>query len=71
MDNRDSDFILDLRFFNSLLGLIMAVSIPAIAFIQTSALISATVGAAIVAVAAIILLWHRRPKRPPPESERP
>jgi hypothetical protein len=52
------------------LGLIMAVSIPAIAFIQTSALISAIVGAAIVAVAAIIL-WHRRPKRPPPESERP
>ena len=50
------------------LGLIMAMSIPAIAFIQTSALIVAVIGAAIVAMVAIIW-WHWRAKRPPLKSE--
>lgn len=45
------------------LGLIMAISIPAIAFIQTSALIVAVIGAAILTVGAIIW-WHWRAKRP-------
>jgi hypothetical protein len=51
-----------------LLGLIMALSIPAIAFIQTSALIVAVIGAAIAMVAAIVW-WHWRAKRPS-QSER-
>jgi hypothetical protein len=52
-----------------LLGFIMALSIPAIAFIQTSALMVAVVGAAIAIVVAIIW-WHWRAKRPSWQSER-
>jgi len=49
--------------------LIMALSIPAIAFIQTSALIVAAIGAAIAVVAAIIW-WHWRANRPSSQSDR-
>jgi uncharacterized membrane protein YgaE (UPF0421/DUF939 family) len=50
-----------------LLGLIMALSIPAIAFIQTSALMVTIVGAAIAMVVAIVW-WHWRAKRPSSQS---
>jgi len=52
-----------------LLGLIMALSIPAIAFIQTSALIVVVIGAAIAVVVAIIW-WYWRAKRPSSQTDR-
>ena len=52
-----------------LLGLIMALSIPAIAFIQTSALIVTVIGAAIAVVVAIIW-WYWRAKRPSSQTDR-
>ena len=52
-----------------LLGLIMALSIPAIAFIQTSALIVAVIGGAIAMVVAVVW-WHWRAKRPSSQSDR-
>ena len=52
-----------------LLGFIMALSIPAIAFIQTSALIVAVIGAAIAVVVAIIW-WYWRAKRPSSQTNR-
>ena len=52
-----------------LLGLIMALSIPAIAFIQTSALIVAVIGGAIAMVVAVVW-WHWRAKRPSSRSDR-
>ena len=51
-----------------LLGLIMTLSIPAIAFIQTSALIVAVIGAGIATVLAVIW-WHWRAKRPSSEAD--
>jgi hypothetical protein len=47
----------------------MALSIPAIAFIQTSALIVAVIGAAIAVVVAIIW-WYWRAKRPSSQYDR-
>jgi hypothetical protein len=52
-----------------LLGLIMALSIPAIAFIQTSALMVAVIGPAIATVVTLIW-WHWRAKRKSSESDR-
>jgi len=45
-----------------LLGLIMALGIPAIAWIENSALIVALVAAAVIAI-ALVLLWHWRERR--------
>ena len=47
-----------------LLGLMMALGIPAIAWIQDSALIAALVGTGLVAIVAVIW-WHWRKRRPP------
>src|SRR6516162_7597438 len=52
-----------------LLGLVMALSIPAIAFIQTSSLMVAVIGGAIAMVVAVVW-WHWRAKRPSSQSDR-